>query len=48
MVEFLRHATGLCGEHNHPSLLTFTLSSAGGLSLFSYIRFKYFKRKING
>lgn len=48
MVEFLRHATGLCGEHSHPSLMTLVLSSVGGLSIFSYIKLKYFKRNNNG
>ena len=37
MIEFIKHALGLCGEHSHPSLITL-IASGGVLSTaFVYI-----------
>ena len=37
MIEFIKHALGLCGEHSHPSLLT--LIASGGVlgTTFIYV-----------
>ena len=37
MIEFIRHALGLCGEHSHPSLLS--LIATGGFfgTTFIYV-----------
>jgi|TARA_R100000353_G_C6376471_1_gene160632 hypothetical protein len=40
MIEFLKHATGLCGEP-HPSLLTLL----AGTPIASYLIYKYKKLK---
>jgi len=45
MVEVAKHALGLCGEHSHPSLLTLLAGAGGGVTIFSYIKYKYFTRK---
>jgi len=37
MIEFLKHALGLCGEHNHPSLLTLIASGGALGTTFVYI-----------
>ena len=44
MVEITRHALGLCGEHSHPSLLTLLLGAGSGLSVYQYIKYKYFTK----
>ncbi len=40
MIDFIRHATGLCGEP-HPSLLTLIWSTP----IISYLIYKYKKNK---
>ena len=40
MIEFLRHAFGLCGEHWHPNIFTVFIALFGGDQLISYIRYK--------
>jgi hypothetical protein len=40
MIEFLKHALGLCGEHWHPNIFTFILSGLGFSAPLSYIRYK--------
>jgi len=40
MVEFIRHALGLCGEHWHPNIWTFLLGGFGLQQSFSYIKYK--------
>ena len=48
MIEFLRHITGLCGEHWHPNIWTaLTASPAIGYTVY-YIRCKYCNIKENG
>ena len=42
MIEFLKHALGLCGEHWHPNLFTFIL---GGLGLTPSLNYIYYKLK---
>ena len=42
MIEFLRHATGLCGEP-HPSLLTLLM----GTPVLGYVIYKVKQLKIN-
>lgn len=44
VVEVIRHAVGLCGEHSHPSLLTLLLGSGGAVTGYNYIKYKYFKK----
>jgi len=39
MMEFLYHALGICGEHNHPHLINLSLVVAG-----TYITFKIVNR----
>ena len=40
MVEFIRHALGLCDEHWHPNIWTFLLGGLGLQQSFSYIKYK--------
>jgi hypothetical protein len=40
MLEFIRHALGICGEHYHPNLFTLILGGLGSSPIFSYIYFK--------
>ena len=37
MIEFIKHLTGMCGEHSHPTLLT--LIASGGVlgTTFVYV-----------
>lgn len=37
MIEFIKHLTGMCGEHSHPTVLT--LITSGGVlgTTFVYI-----------
>jgi hypothetical protein len=37
MVEFLKHTLGLCGEHSHPSLLTFITAEGLLNTTFVYL-----------
>lgn len=37
MVEFLKHALGLCGEHWHPNIFTILISGLGLSTPFYYI-----------
>jgi hypothetical protein len=46
MLEALKHILGICGEHSHPSLLTLLASGVGISGIYSYIRSKYFNKKI--
>lgn len=45
MVEFIKHALGLCGEHWHPNLLNLSAISLGFTGVFSYIRYKLINKK---
>ena len=47
MVEVIRHALGVCGEHFHPNLLNISLISFGFLEAISYIKFKLKSKKQN-
>jgi hypothetical protein len=40
MIETLKHAFGLCGEHWHPNLFTIVVSGLGLSPLFNYIGYK--------
>ena len=40
MIEFLRHALGLCGEHWHPNIWTILLGGLGLQQSFLYIKYK--------
>ena len=40
MVEFIKHALGICGEHWHPNIFTFLLGGLGLSAPFSYIKYK--------
>lgn len=44
MLEFLRHAFGLCGEHWHPNIWTFLLGGLGFHQAFSYVKYKLKKK----
>jgi hypothetical protein len=46
MLEALKHILGICGEHSHPSLLTLVVSGVGVSGIYSYIKGKYFNKKI--
>jgi len=41
MIEALRHAFGLCGEHWHPNVLNILAASLGFIGLSSYIKYKF-------
>jgi len=41
MIEALRHAFGLCGEHWHPNILNISAASLGFVGLSSYIKYKF-------
>tara|TARA_B100000768_G_scaffold152092_1_gene147594 strand:- start:300 stop:485 length:186 start_codon:yes stop_codon:yes gene_type:complete len=45
MVEIIKHALGVCGEHYHPNLWTLLLGGVGLSTIFSYVRL-YIKCKI--
>ena len=40
MVELLKHALGICGDHWHPNIFTLLLSGVGLLPVYSYIKYK--------
>ena len=40
MIEFLKHALGICGEHWHPNIFTSLLSGLGLSSTLHYIYYK--------
>ncbi len=40
MIEILKHALGLCGEHWHPNIFTLLLSGLGLSPAFNYIYYK--------
>ena len=40
MIEFIKHALGLCGEHWHPNIWTFFLGGLGLQQSYSYIKYK--------
>ena len=40
MIEFLRHALGLCGEHWHPNFITALAGSPFLLAAFHYMKCK--------
>jgi hypothetical protein len=42
MLEVIRHALGVCGEHSHPNIFTLLVSGIGFTSIYSYIKYKYF------
>jgi hypothetical protein len=39
MIEAIKHALGLCGEHWHPNIFTLLLSGVGLLPTYSYIKY---------
>lgn len=41
MVEFIKHALGICGEHWHPNIFTFLLGGFGLTPALVYIKHKY-------
>ena len=46
MIEFLRHATGMCGEP-HPSLLTLLMGTpAAGFIIYKIKSYKYRIKKV--
>ncbi len=49
MLEILKHAFGLCGEHWHPNIFTFIISGLGFNQSLNYIRYKLnsYKLKTN-
>ena len=47
MIEFVKHALGLCGEHWHPNLLTIIASGLGLLPALQYLKYKYFSNGAN-
>lgn len=47
MLEIIKHLTGLCGDHFHPSIITLLASGVGFTSIYSYFRYKYFNSKID-
>ena len=40
MIEFIKHALGLCGEHWHPNIFTIILGGLGLQQSYSYIKYK--------
>lgn len=38
MVEFVRHALGICGEHWHPNIFTLTIAAIGGSQTLNYLK----------
>lgn len=45
MIEVIKHLTGVCGEHSHPSILTLLASGVGVSGIYSYIKYRYFNKK---
>lgn len=45
MIEVIKHLTGVCGEHSHPSLITLLASGVGVSGICSYIKYKYFNKR---
>lgn len=51
MIEFIKHATGACGEHWHPNLVTVLTSFFGITTSFYYLKYiilAKIKHKKNG
>mgnify|MGYP001078162768 FL=1 len=40
MIELVKHALGICGEHWHPNIFTVILGGLGITPAFNYIYFK--------
>jgi|TARA_B110000008_G_scaffold262817_1_gene285616 hypothetical protein len=40
MIEFIKHAFGICGEHWHPNIFTILLGGLGLQQSYSYIKYK--------
>jgi len=40
MIEVVKHALGICGEHWHPNIFTVILGGLGITPAFNYIYFK--------
>ena len=40
MIEFIKHALGICGEHWHPNIFTVILGGLGVTLAFNYIYYK--------
>ena len=40
MIEFIKHALGICGDHWHPNIFTFLLSGLGISPALNYIYYK--------
>jgi hypothetical protein len=41
MIEFLKHALGICGDHFHPNIFTFLLGGLGLTPALNYIYYKF-------
>lgn len=50
MLEFIKHALGICGEHWHPNIWTALLSGAGltGIGTFAKLKLTQLKIYKNG
>jgi hypothetical protein len=44
MLEIVKHTFGLCGEHFHPNIFTFLTGGVGFMSIYPYIKHKYFNK----
>ena len=40
MIEFIKHALGICGEHWHPNIFTVLLGGLGLQQSYLYIKYK--------
>jgi len=40
MIEFIRHALGLCGEHYHPTIWSAIFGTSGLVFSIGFIKFK--------
>jgi hypothetical protein len=44
MIEFIKHATGACGEHWHPSLLTVLTGFLGITTSIYYLKYRILEK----
>lgn len=40
MIEFIKHALGLCGEHHHPNIFNISLIAGSLVTAFYFFKFK--------
>ena len=45
MLEILKHALGLCGEHWHPNIFTFLAGTVASMPGLSYIKYRLKRNK---